>query len=228
MNKNIHFIANCYNVRLVVRIRQSLMGIENRQLIYKIKTSVNTGVNQNIGNPSESDKKEQERTRIKKELFISFYKKLLGSIDATAEMAGINNDTYYDWMKKDPIFNRRIRECVNDKLNKVEQQMNKKILEGDSTMIRYFLDRKHPGYMPKIKVVAPLAGEKSIEDLIVEGEWRDTNEVYDNEETIEQQNDNREALQNKEQKGENGSVCIESGAAILLDEKNEEKSGAQV
>jgi len=217
-----------------------------KTMTYAVKTSADTGVKNDLLNPTKSDKKElldgsnittpeqkeQERTRVKKDLFITFYKKTLGSIGATCDKVDISRDTYYEWLKRDPVFNQKIRASFEDKLNDVEQQLNQAVLKGDVSAIRYFLDRRHPLYMPKIKVVAPKAGEKSIEDLILEGEWKDTNELYEIIDTtktgVELKDNNREELQDKKQEGTDGPVRIEPGATLLLDEKNETKSDTQV
>ena len=205
-----------------------------------------TGVKNNIENRTELDKKglldgqepmtpEQkdfERTKVKKELFLKYYRSTLGSIGATCDKVDIARSTYYEWLSKDPIFNKKIRASFADKLNDVEQQLNQAVLKGDVGAIRYFLDRRHPLYMPKVKVVAPKAGDKSIEDMIIEGEWKDTNEVYDNntiEETgVKLEDDYRETHQDTKQEGGNGTVRPESSATILLDEKNEKKSDIKV
>lgn len=213
---------------------------------YDIKTSANTGVKNNTENLTKpykevlldsqvsmtSEQKEQERTRVKKELFLVYYRKTLGSIGVTCEKVDITRVTYYEWLKRDPKFNQDIRASFADKLNDVEQQLNQAVLKGDVGAIRYFLDRRHPLYMPKIKVVAPKAGEKSMEDLIIEGDWKDTNEIYDDnteEKTeLEQSNDNRETLQDTKQKGGDSPVRTEPGATLLLDEKNEKKSDIKI
>jgi hypothetical protein len=211
----------------------------------EIKTPEQTGVIKQEENRTESDKKEllqpieltkeqkeQERTKVKKELFLKYYRKTLGSIGVTCEKIDMMRSTYYEWLRKDPVFNQKIRASFADKLNDVEQQLNQAVLKGDVGAIRYFLDRRHPLYMPKVKVVAPQAGEKSIEDMIIEGEWKDTNEVYENdiesESTVECKDNNRETLQDKKQEGDNSTIQTEQSADILLVKEDEKKPDTKI
>lgn len=198
---------------------------------YQIKTSADTGVRNNLKNATECNKNdEQERTKIKKEYFLVVYRKLLGSVQATCDKVDIDRVTFYRWKESDPEFAKAIRECWKYKLEDVEQLLHKAMMDGDTSAIKYFLDRKHPGYMPKLKVVAPMAGEKSIEDIFIEGEWKDDNNFYEptNEEetTTEQPISNTKLLQDKKQEGEISSVQIEQSPNVLLDEKDEKKSGS--
>ncbi len=176
------------------------------------------------------EQKDQEKTRIKKDIFLVHYRTTLGSVAATCEMTDISRETYYNWLKKDPIFNQKIRASFADKLNDVEQQLNKAVLKGDVGAIRYFLDRRHPLYMPKLKVVAPKAGERSMEDLIIEGEWSDSNEIYDEtkETEINIGDDNTEVLLDQGQERKDGAVQVEPGAVVLLEKKNEEKPDTKI
>jgi hypothetical protein len=206
---------------------------------YKIQTSQKSEDLKDIENHSEShekelldnktiktEDKEQERTKIKKELFLTIYRKTLGSIKATCEKVGITDWTYFYWMKKDTDFNQKIRMCFADKLNDVEQQLNFGIIKGDMRAITYFLDRRHPLYMPKVKVVAPKAGEKSIEDMIIEGEWKDDDNYYET--RIEQPIDNTKLLQDQKQEGANGPIQTESSSVVLLVKENKEKPNIEI
>ena len=203
----------------------------------KINTSANTGDIKNTGNDTErhksellkeeEDKKEQERTRVKKELFLNIFAKTLGSVTASCDKIGIERKTYYRWRNDDENFAMAINNCWARKLDDVEQQLNKKILSGDTSAIRYFLDRRHPSYMPKLKVITPNEGERSMESILKDCEWADNNEQYEIKTEDEQDIDDPKLLQNKEQEGTNGIVQTERSADVLLDEKKKEEPSTE-
>lgn len=119
---------------------------------------------------------QQTRTTQKKRLFISIFKRTLGSIKASCEKTGIEKMTYYRWMAKDPKFALAIKQAEQEKLDDVEQLANNLILAGDGAMIRHFQDRRDPRYMPRIKVDGPKPGEKSLEEIFDEAVWEDDNQ----------------------------------------------------
>lgn len=142
---------------------------------------------QNGAREGDQEKKEQERTRIKKLLFLGIYKKTLGSIKATCQKADISRDTFYDWFAQDQEFHKEVRSAWTEKLEDVEEELNKLILSGDGASVRYWLDRRHPLYMPRVKVDGPKQGEMSMEEDIdrffAEGEVRS----YESEDNTEKE-----------------------------------------
>jgi len=163
--------------------------------------------------------KRTEQTMARKKMFVEFYQRTLGSVKATCEKIGINRDTYYDWMNRDQDFKMQIKRCWRQKLEDVEQLANNEMLKGNASLIRHFLDRRHPDYMPKLKVMAPALGEKSLEEEFDEMEFVDDNNIYAKTKD-EQLNGDQETISNSQQEGDNGAVSSEPGAVILLDKKN--------
>ncbi len=185
--------------------------INEKGLTYNIKendTKCHTFDNQK--------KEEQERTKIKKKFFLEIYRKLLGSIKATCEKVDIERRTFYRWMEEDEDFRKDIGEAYKEKLDDVEQALNKKIIEGDATMIRYFLDRKHPDYRPR-SITEVIAGTRTLEDLFDEYKNKD-------EGTTEQQNTDRKAIEDPKQEGTASAVQVQHSTGVLLDEKDTPKS----
>jgi len=157
-------------------------------------------------------KEEQERTKIKKRLFLEVYGKTLGSIRATCEAVKISRETYYEWRRIDPEFDFNIRNAWKQKLEDVREQLNHLILKGDGPSIRYFLDRRDPEFMPKAKIIAPPPGEKSGED--------DINEYF--KENAEGQFElHRGQVLDKGQEGSVGAVQIKSDAGNIPEKKDE-------
>jgi len=163
--------------------------------------------------------KERESTTVRKEMFITYYQKSLGSVKATCEKIGISRETYYDWMRNDPNFKMSIKGCWRQKLEDVEQLANNEMMKGNASLIRHFLDRRHPDYMPKLKVMAPAMGEKSLEEEFDEMEFVDDNNIYAKTKD-EQLNGDQEAVSNTEQTRGDGAIQTQPGSVILLEQKN--------
>lgn len=96
--------------------------------------------------------KEQERTRIKKKLFLQFYEATLGSVKDSCEKADVGRTTFEEWRNGDKAFAGALEEYEMRKLEDVERMLNSKIMQGSDRAITYFLDRRHPKYRPKLIV----------------------------------------------------------------------------
>ena len=101
-------------------------------------------------------------------IFLNYWEKSMGVVSATCEKVEIHRDTFYDWMKNDPVFNKKINELI-DKRNTIAEDLlwGKITINKDSQCIRYYLDRKHPSYKPKM-VSEVIAGDITYEDLVDE------------------------------------------------------------
>jgi len=58
---------------------------------------------------------EQIRTTKKKKEFIENFEKLIGIISTTCQKIGIDRKTYYNWMKKDEDFVKKVKKQKKDK-----------------------------------------------------------------------------------------------------------------
>lgn len=132
-------------------VEKSLIDIEN-------STKPNT--------LTETEKKEQERTTVKKRLFLEYFEKTLGSIKATCAKTGISRWTFYEWLKKDHDFFEATKHVEIVAIEDAYEGLMKAILEGNVRAITYFLDRRHPDFMPKLKIDQPRVGETSLDDII--------------------------------------------------------------
>jgi len=186
------------------------MTINEKGLTYSIKEKTTK-----CDTLSTKEREEQERSKIKKIFFLGIYRKTLGSIKATCEEVDIHRATFYRWMEEDENFRKDIDKAYKEKLDDVEQRLNEKIIEGDATMIRYFLDRKHPDYRPR-SVTEVIAGTRTLEDLFDEYKNKD-------EGTPEQQNTDRKITEDPKQEGTASAVQVQHSAGVLLDEKDTPK-----
>lgn len=78
----------------------------------------------------------------KKEKFLQAYKNSLGIVSAACEMAGVSRMTYNRWIKADEDFAAKIKDMADFQCDFVESKLLKKIEEGDTTAIIFYLKTK--------------------------------------------------------------------------------------
>jgi hypothetical protein len=131
-------------------------------------------------NPAESqetpaqkeERDDQLRTKTKKALFLDFFAKTMGIVDAAAKGAEIHRDTVYDWRKKDQTFALAMDQIVSAEPDIAEQQLKMAILKGYMPSVHFYLSRRHPAYKQKIEhsgvvlnIYAQLTDEQKLERL---------------------------------------------------------------
>jgi hypothetical protein len=166
-------------------------------------------------------REDQIRTKEKKALFIGIYKRTLGSIKSTCEKVGIDRSVFYDWLRDDPEFSAAKKQAFKEKLEDIEELENKKMLSGDSSMIKHFLDKRHPLYKTRVVVQGPGIGEESLEEIFEKAEWQDDNVDYGNE--TKQPNSNTKPVQDPKQTGGGSAVQNEPGTDILLETQDKKE-----
>lgn len=85
---------------------------------------------------------ERPTTEKKKEKFLQAYKNSLGIVSAACEMVGIPRKTYYRWVKDDEDFAAKVKDMADFQCDFVESKLLKKIEEGDTTAIIFYLKTK--------------------------------------------------------------------------------------
>jgi hypothetical protein len=101
------------------------------------------------GKGQQRTREEQGRTRIKKKLFLDMYYRTLGSISYTCRLTQIARSTYYEWMERDGEFRGSVEMTILMIQDEVEGRLMRLIRKGHPASIRYYLDRRHPNYMPR-------------------------------------------------------------------------------
>lgn len=116
--------------------------------------------------------KEQLRTRVKKALFLDFFKKTMGIVDAAAKGADIERTIVYHWRKNDQAFALEMDNIVNAEPDIAEQQLKLAILRGYMPSVHFYLSRRHPAYKQKIEhsgvvlnIYGKLTDEQKLERL---------------------------------------------------------------
>ncbi len=91
-------------------------------------------------------KEEQERTTVKKRLFLEYLEKSRGTISITCEKAGVARATYYVWWNNDPKFQEAVNDILAAKPDVLEDCLYSKALLGDTKAMIFLLSHKHPDY----------------------------------------------------------------------------------
>lgn len=97
-----------------------------------------------------------------KELFLLGLKDSAGIVGAACERAGVSRSTYYRWREEDESFRERADDIIEGQVDFVENRLLKKIQDGDTTAIIFYLKTKGKkrGYSEKA-VAAPTGGKVS-------------------------------------------------------------------
>ncbi len=198
-------------------------------LSYRVLTPDGLLDGQNGAPQDEKEKVEQERTRVKKELFLEYYEKLM-TISATCRKIDISDMQVRRWKVEDKEFAQKI---INIDLNLNEAAVDvlkgKVFIEHDGPSVRYYLDRKHPEYKPK-SVTEVMTPTKTLKQLIDEAEEELNKQNAGNNqqpETTDQPGDHPVDIKDKKQEGGTGAVLPKSCAEILLGKKDETKPDTQ-
>lgn len=173
--------------------------------------------------PEVEKEKERESTIARKKVFLKIWETTLGSVKATCEKTGIGRTTYYDWMRDDKEFAKSVREYDEKFLEDLDQTGKLQILKGDSSMIRFYLDRRHPNFKQRT-VTEVITGSKSLKELIEEDEEQLNDGDKKQSNTADESGTDRGGVENQGQARENGAVQTEPGAKVLLGKENEAKS----
>ncbi len=94
----------------------------------------------------ESDKTRTER---KKQEFLETFEKMRGLVSPTSDRVGISRQTFYNWMKTDPVFKRKIRAIEKTVPDMMEERLKISGYEGNTRAQIYYLEHSHPKYKKK-------------------------------------------------------------------------------
>lgn len=204
---------------------ESDLKVLKTRLSYSVMTPDGLLDGKNRAPQDENEKVEQERTRVKKGLFLEYYEKFM-TISATCNKISISDTQVRKWRKEDPEFAQKIIDIdltCNERA--VDVLKGKVYLEHDGPSIRYYLDRKHPDFKPKslTEIVTPQTTMKTLVDEM-EKKLNQKN-AGDNQQPnkIDQPGDHPVDIEDKKQEGGIGAVPAKSCAEILLGKKDEKK-----
>lgn len=111
------------------------------------------------GDTRTRDKAEREETQ--KAIFLEKLEAVFGIVKKACEFTGIKRDKFYKWIKEDEDFKRKVDDIQEIALDFAEYQMYKKIKEGDTQCLLFYLRTKGRcrGYNDRREVVADVKSE---------------------------------------------------------------------
>jgi len=95
-----------------------------------------------------------EKTKARKKKFLDFLQGSLGNVSIACKKANINRGTHYLWLQQDEVYREAIEEIKEEATDFVEDKLFKKINEGDTTSIIFYLKSKgkHRGWTERQEV----------------------------------------------------------------------------
>jgi len=201
-----------------------------------LKCPVLTGISKElqyaISTPEQIKKKQdQDRTVIKKRMFLEYWAKSKGVISAVCEKIEVDVRTFRRWRKNDIEFTKELDEVTEQRREDIEDMLMGKIfVTKDGPSIRYWLDRKHPEYKPKM-VNEIFDGKRTLDDIIAErrAKVKKAQEEYDKKHTGQEagttnkQGADRGAIDDKKQEGDSGAVPVQHSPELLLEKDDAPK-----
>jgi hypothetical protein len=100
------------------------------------------------------DKKIQNRTISAKKAWIEALEKCLGNVTMASKMLNMSRNTHYTWMNEDEDYRNEVNSLDDLVLDFAESQLHKKIKNGDTTAIIFFMKTKgkRRGYVERQEV----------------------------------------------------------------------------
>lgn len=100
------------------------------------------------------DKKIQNRTISAKKAWIEALEKSLGNVTMASKMLNMSRNTHYTWMNEDEDYRNEVNSLDDLVLDFAESQLHKKIKNGDTTAIIFFMKTKgkRRGYVERQEV----------------------------------------------------------------------------
>lgn len=91
----------------------------------------------------------------------------MGNVSAACAAVGIGRTRFYDWKKEDPAFTEAVDNVEEFAIDQVENSLMKKIREGDTASIIFFLKcrAKSRGYIERQELSGPNGGPIQLQQI---------------------------------------------------------------
>ncbi len=105
-------------------------------------------------------KAEQNRTKVAKEKMLNALEKSLGIVTNALKIAEVGRTMYYEWLKTDEEFAKKVKEMDNLALDFAESSLYKQVKDGNPSSTQFLLKNKgrERGYGDKLDITTQ--GEK--------------------------------------------------------------------
>ena len=102
-----------------------------------------------------------------KEEFLKVFEKSMGNVSVACNNYGCERQTFYNWYNQDDDFRAKADAIREVRKDFVESQLDKKIKEGDTTAIIFYLKTqcKDRGYTEKIEYEGKQQTELKLPDI---------------------------------------------------------------
>ena len=99
-------------------------------------------------------KAEQNRTKVAKEKMLNALEKSLGIVTNALKIAEVGRTMYYEWLKIDEEFAKKVKEMDNLALDFAESSLYKQVKEGNPSSTQFLLKNKgrERGYGDKLDI----------------------------------------------------------------------------
>jgi len=174
------------------------------------------------------EREEQERTTIKKKLFIEFFTKSKGIISHACAKTEIDRETYRRWKKEDPEFTKAIEAALGNQIEDVRDVLNELVfVKKHAPSVHFWLNKRDPAFRDR-SITEVVVGDKTLEDVLADDEDAlNKNDDDTNEETTKQPGADTGATQDPGQAEGTQAVPIEPGTGPLLGEEDAPKHHPQ-
>jgi len=172
--------------------------------------------------PEEEWKRQQDRTIIKKKLFLEAWEKYR-FIEMACFKADISSKQFRVWREEDVKFREEYQKIMKERNEAVEDLLMQKIFKDkDAPCIRFYLEKRSPEYKPKTttEIITPT---KSLKEMIDEDERELNNEDANNnqqQKSEDKQGTHRGIIENKNKEGGDQTNEVQPGAGDLLGKKD--------
>lgn len=91
---------------------------------------------------------------LRKKVVMEALEQSLGVVTTACRKAGINRDTFYQWLKNDPEFKAAYEDLANVALDFAESKLHQRIAEGSDACTIFYLKTKgkHRGYVERTEI----------------------------------------------------------------------------
>lgn len=189
----------------------------------------------------ENDKKEQERTKINKQLVVENWFGCKGVIETVAVKVGISPWTIHNWKKNDIVFAKKL-ETIDSEASDIGEDILRGMafIKKDVGALKFWLRANNPKYKLRIEQQIIGGSSKSPKQIIEEynearriqleknGKPNDTTKSNGGDTTrIIEGGLDKDIISDKEQEGGVSTIRIEQSTEVLLEKENEKKPDSE-
>ncbi len=104
-------------------------------------------------NKTNKSNRVERRVKKDKKEFLAIFREHLATVTISCKMMKMNRSTFYDWLKNDKAFEKKVEEIRKEQNLIVEDILKKTIIMKEYfPAVRFFLESNHPNYKPKKEV----------------------------------------------------------------------------